>query len=584
MISTRQITKHFWKGIKPFKWSFFSSYVLFTIEMIVGIYIPILYKQFFDFLETDTEGNSSSVLISIITTIVILHLLMATVSRIGVLIFNSIESKIVARLKQQAFDYLINHSHSFFINTFAGSLVQKVNRYGRAFENIFDTLMFNLMPVTITIIGSIFITFKIAPFASYVIMAWVGIYLILNLIYVRWHQKYDVAVTESDTETTAHLADSIGNYLSILLFTNKDKEREDFKSRTEEQAKRVAKSWNIQAVVYSAYLILVYIVEFFVFYYAIKLWGQNQLTIGTFILIQMYVIRLAHELYGINRAVRNISESLSDTQEMVDILETPHEIRDIPQAKDIIVKQGTINLKDVTFSFNKTREVLDKINLEIKSGEKVALVGHSGAGKTTLIRLILRLYDLTSGHINIDDQDISKVTQESLHRHISLVPQDPVLFHRSLLENIKYGKPEATLEEVITAAKQAHCHEFIDLLPQKYDTQVGERGVKLSGGERQRVAIARAILKNAPILILDEATSSLDSESELLIQDALDTLMKNRTTIVIAHRLSTIRKMDRIIVLKDGKIIEDGDHETLLKNNATYADLWKLQVSGFIQE
>ena len=264
---------------------------------------------------------------------------------------------------------------------------------------------------------------------------------------------------------------------------------------------------------------------------------------------------------------------------------TPHEIKNTDTATALKISKGEIKFKNVTFNFNENKAVLDNISCLIKPGEKIALVGPSGAGKTTFIRLILRLYNLTSGEIFIDNQNISQITQESLRENISLVPQDPILFHRTLKENIRYGKPSASDEEVVRASKLAHCDDFIENLPNKYETLVGERGVKLSGGERQRVAIARAILKNAPILILDEATSSLDSHSEALIQEALDNLMKGCTTIAIAHRLSTIRKMDRIIVMEDGKIAEEGTHEDLAnRESGIYKELWELQVGGFIQK
>jgi len=239
--------------------------------------------------------------------------------------------------------------------------------------------------------------------------------------------------------------------------------------------------------------------------------------------------------------------------------------------------------EDVSFSFNKTRQVLNKINLKISSGEKVAIIGPSGAGKTTIIRLMLRFYDLTSGKITINKQNIHQVTLESLRGNISLVPQDPLLFHRTIMENIGYGKPSATSEEIVEAARLARCDEFVEYLPDKYDTYVGDRGIKLSGGERQRVAIARAILKNSPILILDEATSNLDSHSEGLIQNALDVLMKGKTVIVIAHRLSTIRRMNRIVVLKNGSVVEQGVHEDLIKkDDSLYAKLWNIQAGGFL--
>jgi ATP-binding cassette, subfamily B, bacterial len=265
-------------------------------------------------------------------------------------------------------------------------------------------------------------------------------------------------------------------------------------------------------------------------------------------------------------------------------LHLPHEIKDAPHAFKLNVSQGLVEFKNVTFAFGKDEQnkpVFTNLSISIKAGEKVALIGSSGAGKSTFVKLLLRLHDLKSGQILIDSQNIADVTQESLRENISLVPQDPALFHRTLMENIRYGRRDASNEEVTQASKLAHCDVFINDFPLKYETFVGERGIKLSGGERQRVAIARALLKNAPILILDEATSSLDSHSESLIQDALNTLMKGRTTLVIAHRLSTIRKMDRIIVLGKDGVVEEGSHDELMRAHGTYARLWNLQAGGF---
>jgi ABC-type multidrug transport system fused ATPase/permease subunit len=326
-------------------------------------------------------------------------------------------------------------------------------------------------------------------------------------------------------------------------------------------------------------------IEFVLFFYAIKYWQQGLITIGVFVLLQAYVLNIINQLWGFTRLVRDLYQGYADSKEMVEIMLLSHEIQDVPQAKELIISEGEIEFQNLTFAFNQTRKVLEDINLTVKAGEKVALIGPSGAGKTTFVRLLLRLYSATSGKILIDGQDISQATQESLRKNISMVPQDPILFHRTLSENIAYGKRGTSAEEIKEAATLAHCDEFTKDLPYGFDTYVGERGIKLSGGERQRIAIARAILKNAPILILDEATSSLDSHSEMLIQDALENLMKNKTTIVIAHRLSTIQKMDRIIVVDEGKIIEQGSHQELLENeNSLYKKLWELQAGGFLKD
>ncbi len=313
-----------------------------------------------------------------------------------------------------------------------------------------------------------------------------------------------------------------------------------------------------------------------------RLWLLGMLTLGDIILLQSYLLGTFDRLFGINRVLRRFYDTLADAEEMVAILELPHGVADTKDAKQLIVKNSSITFTDVSFHFHTNRPILSRLDLSIAAGQRIALVGPSGAGKSTITRLLLRLYDIQEGSIEIDGQDIAKVTQDSLRDAIAFVPQEPVLFHRSLMDNIRYGRRDASDEEVVEAAKQAHCHEFISGLADGYNTFVGERGVKLSGGERQRVAIARAILKNAPILVLDEATSSLDSESEHLIQDALATLMQNKTVLVIAHRLSTIMKMDRIIVLEGGTVVADGTHDELLSQGGLYHKLWSIQAGGFI--
>ena len=324
------------------------------------------------------------------------------------------------------------------------------------------------------------------------------------------------------------------------------------------------------------------LIELIVMYISIKLWPKDLISIGDFVLIIVYVFEIFHQLWNFGRMVRDIFRNLADAEEMTEILMLEPEVKDHTNKK-IQVRHGKIEFQEVNFAYNQNEEVISNMNLTIKPSEKIALIGPSGGGKSTIVKLLLRLFDTTDGQILIDGQDISAFTQDSLHEQITLVPQDPILFHRTLIENIRYGRRDATDKEVIAAAKLAHCHEFINQFKDGYHTYVGERGVKLSGGQRQRVAIARAILSNSKILILDEATSSLDSEAETLIQDALENLIKNKTTIIIAHRLSTIMKTDRILVLKNGAIVEEGTHADLVdKSNSLYKKLWDLQVGGYL--
>jgi ATP-binding cassette subfamily B protein len=316
-------------------------------------------------------------------------------------------------------------------------------------------------------------------------------------------------------------------------------------------------TWNLGEVIEATQMGLMFLIEFVIFYVAIHYFEQGTLTIGDFALIQAYLVSMFGRLWDFGRGIRHVFEAFSDAREMAEIIKQEPDVMDVHQAASLVTTEGRVQFEDVYFSFQKTRRILKGFNLDIQPGEKIALVGPSGAGKSTITKLLLRFYDIEQGKILIDGQKISQVTQESLRAAIAAVPQEPVLFHRSIMDNIRYGRREATDEEVYEAAKKARCHEFIMELQEGYQTFVGERGVKLSGGERQRIAIARAILKNAPILVLDEATSALDSESEALIQEALQELMHGKTTIVIAHRLSTIMHMDRIVVVEDGQVTDD---------------------------
>ena len=320
-----------------------------------------------------------------------------------------------------------------------------------------------------------------------------------------------------------------------------------------------------------------------ILYILTQFWIDGKISTGMVVLVETYLTMILVRLWDLSSSLVRFMKSAADMKETVDIFEIIPDILDPQNPEKLKMNKGHLIFKDVSFKYQMSGEVLNNFNLEIAPGERVGIVGHSGAGKSTITKLLLRFNDVTSGKITIDGQDIRTVIQDDLRSVISYVPQEPILFHRPIKENISYGKPDATKEEIIEVAKKAHAHEFVSKLPKGYDTLVGERGVKLSGGERQRIAIARAMLKDAPILILDEATSSLDSISESYIQDAFSELMKGKTTIVIAHRLSTIQKMDRIIVLDKGQIMEEGTHQELLEKDAVYADLWNHQTGGFLE-
>ncbi len=585
-VGVRDVAKAMWQGLRPDGWLALGTAALFFAASVANVFAPVLYKQFFDTL-TDVSDRSiaAPILVSVIIQILLLHAFTWASRNVGLFGLQKLEPDTMARLRNISFEYLVQHSFAFFTNTFTGSLIQRVNRFARAFERIADTISFNLIPLAVTTVGAVFITWTITPVLSFIILGWAVVFFSLNYFFALWRVKYNVQLAAADSKTTGALSDILTNQNSVSLFTTLPHEKEYFGGVTREQSVITKRTWNINSSFDAVQSAITFVAEFFIFYYGIGLWEKDMITIGTFVLVQIYVIQLADQLWDFGRIIRTVYEVFADSKEMVEILTLPHEVRNAPGAKDLVVSKGEILFEDVTFSFQKTRVVLNGVTLKIPGGQKVALVGPSGAGKTTFVRLLLRFYDITDGHILVDGEDIAHVTQESLRKNIALVPQEPILFHRSLLENIRYGRLDATDDEVKKAAALAHCDEFIDTLPLGYETFVGERGVKLSGGERQRIAIARAILKNAPVLILDEATSSLDSHSEALIQDALDTLIKGKTAIVVAHRLSTIRKMDRIVVLETGKVIEDGTHESLLANpGSLYRKLWSLQAGGFLKE
>lgn len=548
-----------------------------------SLYRPIILKNFIDTLSsgrTDITGE----LINLVFQVLLAGLGIWVGWRMASFTASKMVARILPDILNLCFNYLHNHSYNFFNNSFVGSLVAKVNRYARSYEKIFDQITWNIGPTIITIIVILAVLFQRFPLLGLIVLIWAIIYTYWSYRFVHFKMKYDLQSAEAETKTTAHLADTITNQLNLKLFSDLKTESRSFYRITDKLHQTYRRAWFLDSTAEAIQSSFLFILEFAILYAAVRLWEQGMLTIGDFVLIQGFLLQIFHHLWGVGKYLRKIYEGLADAEEMTEILLTPHEIVDTPRARTLKVEKGSIAYRNVDFTYHGKKNVLNDFNLTIQPGERIALIGQSGGGKTTIIKLLFRFFDIQGGEILIDGQNIAQVTQESLRRHLALVPQEPVLFHRTLMENIRYARPGATNEEVIRAAKLAHCHEFISSLPDQYQTFVGERGVKLSGGERQRVAIARAILKDAPILVLDEATSSLDSESERYIQAALANLMKDRTTIVVAHRLSTIMQMDRIIVIGQGKIIEEGTHNQLLElKKGTYQKLWEIQAGGFSQ-
>jgi len=582
---TKQTIQLYWQHARKYNLALVVLFISIVFGSIVVVIIPLWYKDFFDVLaNSENPATAKPLLFSILGWIIFYKALEWVAWRVAGFTNNYLVPHVVADLANSAFTYLHGHSFSFFNNNFVGSLVKRVNRFTRSFESLSDRFFWTFLPLVVNVVAILIVLWNLSTFLSLGIAGWIGLFAFINWLIIRYKLKYDIARAEAETRSTGVLADTITNHSNLKLFVGFQKEVKSF-SKVNEEVRRLRKlTWDMDASFEGIQFFLMIVLEVGIFYLAIRLWQRQLLTVGDFVLIQAYLINIFMRVWDFGRIFRTSYEDLAEANEMTEILVAPHEITDTRRAKPLQVKKGGIEFSEVTFCYHHTRRVINELTTTIKPGERVALVGPSGAGKSTVIKLLLRLHDISQGRIFIDGQDIQKVTLASLWSAMSLVPQEPILFHRTLIENIRYGKTEATDEEVIQAAILAHCQEFINEFPEKYETYVGERGVKLSGGERQRVAIARAILRNAPILLLDEATSSLDSESEHYIQQALDVLMKGKTVIVIAHRLSTIMKMDRILVFDRGKIVEEGRHNSLIrKKQGLYKQLWTIQSGGFIE-
>lgn len=499
----------------------------------------------------------------------------------------TMNDKVIYELNRKVFDTLAEQSMEFHTNRFGGSLVSQSNKFTGAFARLADLYLFNIAPMIYSFVFTFVILAPILPWFALALAAFAVIFMSIAWLSFRSIRELNVVEAETHNKVSGQIADSITNIMAVKSFSREKHEKkrfEKFASDAREAGFKIRTAVIIRDFWFGLIITCIMTAAFVTLIFGNVWFG---VAIGTLMLAVSYSMQILGNLWGFNGMLRQLNRIFGDAREMSLILNTQQTVADATDAKKLKASAGKIALNDVTFRHadaKKDDTIFKHFNLVINSGERVGLVGHSGSGKTTLTKLILRFADIQEGEVLIDGQSISAVTQESLREAVAYVPQEPMPFHRSLRENIMYGKPDATEEEVVQAARRANALEFIEKLPEGFDTLVGERGVKLSGGQRQRIAIARAILKDAPVLILDEATSALDSESEKLIQEALAELMKGRTSIVIAHRLSTISKLDRIIVMDDGKIIEDGNHETLLEAKGQYARLWAHQSGGFIEE
>lgn len=505
--------------------------------------------------------------------------------RLIVFIIWKLEKQVVFDLHMRCFNYLANQSAQFHADKFGGSLVSQTNKFVGSYIRLADSFTFQVLPFVWTLIFTLAILgYRVPSFAVGIAIIAIMFVIISVASYSKIRHLNEVE-SETNTKLSGHTADMISNVLAVKSFGAEQRELKGFEKlnlRAANATESVLINTIRRDIGFGVVLSLL-----MTFMFISILYGQAVLGIGvgTMVLMLTYSMNLFGQLWQVNSITRNYNRIYGDALPMAQILQGDTTVKDLNSPEKVRITNGEINFNAMSFSHDEAGEKLfDAFDLKIPAGQKIGLVGHSGSGKTSLTKLLLRFSDIDDGAIEIDGQNIAHIPQASLRKSIAYVPQEPLLFHRSLRENITYGKPAATDEEIYAAAKKAHATEFIDKLPKGYETLVGERGVKLSGGQRQRIAIARAILKDAPILVLDEATSALDSESERLIQTALGELMKSRTSIVIAHRLSTIQKMDRILVLENGAVIEEGSHRELLAKHGAYASMWQHQSGGFIEE
>ena len=579
-------------------WTHMRQYPLSVTVLFIGIPITILIYQFLpplimanvmnrlsngDFTQHDLWGSFGNDLLLYAALVFVGGTILW---RAMIVVLWRLEGNVTRDLAKRIFDHLLRLSATFHANNFGGSLVSQSTKLNSAYIRLADTLWFQVLPL---ISAFTFATIILWPKAPLFVVSLIGfsiLYMIAAVLTTKKVRELNAREAAASSKQTGLLADSITNVMAIKSFAGsavENKRYAEATDRTYAAMTNVMKAATKRDVLFSSISTSISALALTMAAAGVVMFDAN---IATVFLILTYTANIAQRLWDFSGStLRNYNRSIGDARDMIEILALNPEVKDAEKPEKSRIATGEISFKDVVFTHDGSDGALfSTLNLHIKPGEKIGLVGHSGSGKTTLTRLLLRFSDIDSGEILIDGQNIAHITQDDLRRAIAYVPQEPLLFHRTIKENIAYGRPDATDEEVLEAARQANAHDFIKGLQHGYETLVGERGVKLSGGQRQRIVIARAILKNAPILVLDEATSALDSESEVLIQSALQKLMEKSTAIVIAHRLSTIQKMDRILVLEKGAIVEAGSHNELVKQQGVYAQLWAHQSGGFIED
>ena len=489
-------------------------------------------------------------------------------------------------LATQAFDALCNQSMSFHSNRFGGTLVSQTTKYMNAYNQLIEVVTWPIVPIAVAIVSIAVLLGPVVPLFTGILMAMLATYAFISYRMYKRILRLNEEAAGAQNQLSGELSDSVANILAVKTYGREDYERGLFDAANRNVVARDSKRMMASLVrgIVTACIALAIMCMVTVFISGGNAWFG--ITPGVLVMMFTYTFNVTNQFNFINSALQRLNRAFGDASGMTEILDEPRLVDDVPGAPDLTVSEGRIDFEDIGFWYtdgNARTRVFEGFDLHIPAGQRVGLVGMSGAGKTTLTKLLLRLSDIQEGRILIDGQNIAECTQQSLRRQVAYVPQEALLFHRTIAENIAYGRPGASDEQIREAARLANALEFIEKLPEGFDTVTGERGIKLSGGQRQRIAIARALLADCPILVLDEATSALDSESERLVQEALGRLMAGRTCIVVAHRLSTVANLDRIVVLSDGRVVEDGPHARLVEDGGAYALLWNRQTGAYLE-
>lgn len=575
--------RHDWKTIRsllPYLWEFkgrvIAALILLLLAKLANVSVPLILKEIIDVLD---QPKALVVLpLFLLLAYGILRFCSTLFGELRDAVFAKVTQRAIRRVAIQVFAHLHSLSLRFHLARQTGGVSRDIERGTRGISFLLNFMLFNILPTLLEIGLVMLILINRYDIWFFIItLLTLLAYIALTLIVTEWRMIFRRTMNDMDSKANTRAIDSLLNYETVKYFGNEAWETQRYDEHLQQWEKAAVRNQTSLATLNTGQSAIIAIGITLLMLMAADKVVTGEMSLGDLVLVNAFLLQLYMPLHFLGFVYREIKHSLADMEKLFSLLDENQEITDRQNAIKLNAGNITVAFTHVSFSYETNRQILFDVNFTIPAGSTVAVVGQSGSGKSTLARLLFRFYDVTDGKILINDHDLRDITQESLRAMIGIVPQDTVLFNESIYYNIAYGRPSATQEEILAAAKSAHIHDFIDSLPDKYQTQVGERGLKLSGGEKQRIAIARAILKNPAILVFDEATSALDSRTEKNIQKELKQLAKDRTTLVIAHRLSTIIDANQILVMDNGRIIERGTHQQLLIKNGTYAQMWKLQ-------